>query len=194
MPRAKRNKPNDLKTIHDRRTHDLLRNAQVAPIEVDCPIEPGGTLIVMRSIRNDPLANLHDRKFIDDAQYWGARSFQHDFERVEQGPQAVDSSKPYVDCSRNPQPLPMGFSEALARLNRAERSLGPDGSALVHAFLIHSMSYRKIAESRGMPGKRWEEYFGMRVHECLHRLSYAYGFATEETGKRRIEVRPNFVG
>lgn len=33
MPRPKRQKPNDLKNVHDRRSNDLLRNAQVAPIK-----------------------------------------------------------------------------------------------------------------------------------------------------------------
>ncbi len=38
------------------------------------PLERGATLIVMRSVGNDPLANLHARKHIDEAQYQGGRA------------------------------------------------------------------------------------------------------------------------
>ena len=43
MPRAKRKKPYNPTTAHDRRSHDLLRNAEVAAVEVDNPLalEPG---------------------------------------------------------------------------------------------------------------------------------------------------------
>jgi hypothetical protein len=96
MARIKRT-PYDPSKAHDRRTTDLLRNAMVAPIIVDDPLEMGSKLVVMRSLRNDPLAGLHSRQFIDDAQFWGGRSFQRDFEAAERGPKAIDPSKEAVD-------------------------------------------------------------------------------------------------
>src|SRR5246127_3102550 len=128
MPRPKRQKPNDLKT-YDRRTTDLLRNAQVAPIEVDDPLEPGAKLIVMRSIRNDPLAGLHSRGFIDDAQYWGGRAFQRDFETAERGPRAIDPSKEAVDGGLMPEPITEGQWKAASQLKVVFEALGLDGSA-----------------------------------------------------------------
>jgi hypothetical protein len=77
MPRPKRGKPYDPSKAHDRRATDfnLGIGKYVAPIEVDDPLEAGGTLIVMRSTRNDPLAGLHARRFIDEAQYQAGRAF-----------------------------------------------------------------------------------------------------------------------
>ena len=80
--------------VHDRRSSDLLRNAQVASLEVDDPLalDPGDKIVVLRSTRDDPLARLHDRKQIDEAQYHGGRAFQHDFE--------VASGAPYFTSER----------------------------------------------------------------------------------------------
>ena len=63
MPKAKRRKPYNPSSAHDRRSRDLLRNAEVATVEVDNPLalEPGEKIVALRSIRNDPLARLdHD--------------------------------------------------------------------------------------------------------------------------------------
>jgi hypothetical protein len=57
MARAKRNKPHHPAKVHDRRSRDLPRNAEVAAVEVDDPfgLEPGDKIVTLRSIRNDPL-------------------------------------------------------------------------------------------------------------------------------------------
>ena len=47
MPRTKRKKPYNPAKVHDRRSHDLLRNAEVATVEVDNPLalEPGEKIV-----------------------------------------------------------------------------------------------------------------------------------------------------
>ena len=67
MPRAKRNRAYKSGKIHDRRSQDLPRNAEVAAVEVDDPLalEPGEKIVTLRSIRNDPLGRLHSRRQID---------------------------------------------------------------------------------------------------------------------------------
>ena len=119
MPRLKRRKPFDPATAHrnndanaygnahDRRSQDLLRNAEVAAIEVDDPLglDPGDRIVVLRSIRNDSLARLHSHHQIDEAQYRGGRAFQADWERAERGPQAVDPSREYVDGGQAREPV-----------------------------------------------------------------------------------------
>ena len=71
MPKAKRRKPYNPAKAHDRRSRDLLRNAEVATVEVENPLalEPGEKIVALRSIRNDPLARLHAHRQIDEAQY-----------------------------------------------------------------------------------------------------------------------------
>jgi hypothetical protein len=179
--RAKRNKIYKSVRIHDRRSRDLPRNAEVAVVKVDDPLglEPGDKIVTLRSIRNDPLARLHSHRQIDEAQYQGGRAFQDDWERAERGPQAVDPTREYVDGGRAREPITEGQRKAVLRLNRAERELGADGSVLVHEVLILGMTMEQIGQRRGVAGQRWIDYFAKRFRECLDRLALIYGFATE---------------
>src|SRR5258705_537006 len=173
MARAKRNKPHTPTKAHDRRSRDLPRNAEVAAIEVDDPLalEPGEKIVTLRSIRNDPLARLHTHRLIDEAQYQGGRAFQHDWEKAERGPQAVDPTREYVDGGQKREPITEGQRKAVLRLNRAERELGADGSALVHEVLILGMTMEQIGQRRGLRGQRWIDYFArpLRVEDARER-------------------------
>jgi hypothetical protein len=182
MPRAKRHKPHNPAKAHDRRARDLPRNAEVAAVEVDDPLglDPGDKIVTLRSIRNDPLGRFHTHRQIDEAQYQGGRAFQGDWEKAERGPQAVDPSREYVDCVQMREPITEGQRKAVLRLNRAERELGADGSALVHEVLILGMSMEQIAQRRALRGQRWIDYLAKRFRECLDRLALLYGFATEK--------------
>ncbi|MEA3183469.1 MAG: hypothetical protein QOI59_6992 [Gammaproteobacteria bacterium] len=180
MPRAKRNKPYNPAKAHDRRSRDLPRHAEVAAVEVDNPLalEPGEKIVALRSIRDDPLARLHSRRQIDEAQYQGGRAFQHDWEKAERGPSAVDPTSEYVDGGQMREPITEGQRKAVLRLNRAERELGADGSALVHDVLVHGLTMEQVALRRGLRTQRWKDYFARRFCECLDRLALIYGFAT----------------
>ena len=181
MPRAKRNKAYKSAKVHDRRSQDLPRNAEVAAVEVDDPLalEPGEKIVTLRSIRNDPLARLHSHRQIDEAQYQGGRAFQDDCEKAERGPQAVDPTREYVDGGRMREPITERQRKAVLRLNRAERELGADGSVLVHEVLILGLTMEQISHRRGVTGQRWIDYLSKRFRECLDRLALMYGFATE---------------
>ena len=180
MPRIKRrtHRPG---TVHDRRSRDLPHNAEVAAIEIDDPLalEPGGRIVTLRSIRNDPLARLHSHHQIDEAQFRGGRAFQDDWERAERGPRALDPSREHVDGGQFREPITERQRSAVLRLNRAERELGADGSALVHDILIFGMTMEQVGLRRGLRSQRWNDYFARRFRECLDRLALMYGFATE---------------
>jgi hypothetical protein len=180
MPRAKRKKPHDRARVDDRRSRDLPRHAEVAPVEVDNPLalEPGEKIVALRSIRNDPLGRLHSHRQIDEAQYQGGRAFQDDWEKAERGPRAVDPTREYVDGGQMREPITEGQRKAVLRLNRAERELGADGSALVHEVLIQGMTMEQVGQRRELCTKRWLDYFARRLRECLDRLAVIYGFAT----------------
>lgn len=181
MPRTKRKKPYRFATAHDRRSRDLPHNAEVATIEVDDPLalEPGDRIVTLRSIRNDPLARLHSHRQIDEAQYRGGRALQDDWEKAERGPRALDPSREYVDGGQFREPITERQRKAVLRLNRAERELGADGSALVHEILILGMTMEQVGLRRGLRSQRWIDYFARRFRECLDRLALMYGFATE---------------
>jgi hypothetical protein len=182
VARAKRNKSHRLGKIYDRRSRDLLRNAEVVSVEVDDPfaLEPGEKVVALRSIRNDPLGRLHSHRQIDEAQYQGGRAFQNDWEKAERGPQAVDPTRDFVDGGQTREPITEGQRKAVLRLNRAERELGADGSVLVHEVLVLGMTMEQIGKRRGLLGQRWIDYFARRFRECLDRLALMYGFATEQ--------------
>jgi hypothetical protein len=182
LTRARRNKPHNPAKLHDRRSRDLPRNAEVAAVEVDDPLalEPGEKIVTLRSIRNDLLGRLHSHRQIDEAQYQGGRAFQGDWEKAERGPQAVDPTREYVDGARSREPITEGQRKAVLRLNRAERELGADGAALVHEVLILGMTMEQVAQRRALRSQRWIDYFARRFQECLDRLALIYGFATEK--------------
>jgi hypothetical protein len=181
MARAKRNKQHRPTKVHDRRSTDLPRNAEVAAVEVDDPLalEPGEKIVTLRSLRNDPLGRLHSHRQIDEAQFQGGRAFQDDWEKAERGPRAVDPTREYVDGGRAREPITERQRKAVLRLNRAERELGADGSALVHEILILGMTMEQVGQRRALRGQRWIDYFARRLRECLDRLALIYGFATE---------------
>src|SRR5947208_10061143 len=181
MARTKRKKPHNPAKVHDRRSHDLPRNAEVAAVEVDDPLglEPGDKIVTLRSIRNDPLARLHAHHQIDETQYQSGRAFQNDWERAERCPRAVDPTREYVDGGQMREPITESQRKATLRLNRAERELGADGSALVHDILVHGMTMEQVGQRRGLRTQRWKDYFSRRFCECLDRLALIYGFATE---------------
>lgn len=176
----------------DRKSRDLLRNAQVAALEISDP--SGDKIVVLRSTRDDPLGDMHARRQIDDAQYQGGRAFQRDFEAAERGPRAIDPGKEAVDGGVMPEPITEAQRRAGRQLAQVYRVLGQDGSAMAHDALVHCKTRKQIALARGLSGKRWEEYFGLRVQEVLHRLAHVYGFANEKTGKARMKEVPVLQG
>jgi hypothetical protein len=181
MARAKRKQQRSTR-IHDRRSNDLPRNAEVAAVEVDDPLalEAGEKIVALRSLRNDPLGRLHSHHQIDEAQYQGGRAFQDDWERAERGPQAVDPTREYVDGGRAREPITERQRKAVLRLNRAERELGADGSALVHEVLVLGLTMEQVGQRRAVRGQRWIDYFARRLRECLDRLALIYGFAAQK--------------
>jgi len=182
MARVKRNKSHRLAKMHDRRSNDLPRNAEVAPVQVDDPLalEPGEKIVALRSIRNDPLGRLHSHHQIDEPQYRAGRAFQNDWEKAERGPQAVDPGREYVDGVQRREPITEGQRKAVLRLNWAERELGADGAALVHDVLVRGLTIEQVRQRRDLHSQRWKDYFARRFVECLDRLALIYGFATEK--------------
>jgi hypothetical protein len=189
--RIKRKKQYQSAKVHDRRSQNLPRNAEVAAVEVDDPLglEPGDKIVTLRSIRNDPLARLHSHHQIDEAQYRGGRAFQNDWERAERGPRAVDPTREYVDGGQAREPITEGQRKAVLRLNRAERELGADGSALAHEVLILGMTMEQVGQRRGLRSQRWKDYFARRFCECLDRLALIYGFSTASAAAVRTAPR-----
>ena len=172
--------------VHDRRAREANRGqaAHLVEAEVDDPFEAGSRISVLRSTRDDPLADQRARGHIDEAQFLAGRQFQRDFEVAERGPRAVQLNEA-VDGNPPLETLTDAQLKAGKALSRCYGALGRDGSILAHDMLIRSMTLRQIAISRGMPGREWERYLGQRIKEVLNCLAIVYGFASEETKSGR---------
>ena len=145
-------------------------------------MEAGAKINAVRALRNDPLAGLHSRRFIDEAQYQAGRAFQHDFETAERGPRAIDPSKEAVDGGRMPEPITEGQRKAAKSLAEIYRAIGQSGSALAHDVLIHGRTMEQIGKSRAMTSEPELKYLGRRFRECLDDMAVIYGFAMKPRG------------
>lgn len=163
---------------HDRRARDLV-HAEVMPLDVEDPYEPGAKITVLRSTRRDPLAWMHAHEQITDAQYLAGRDWQRDWERCEQGARAIDPTREAVDGGRLPEPLSDKRTAASERLAGVAVLIArPDERRILHAFLVDGMGVEQIAlvYFRRI-GAGHLRRFGDRVREILDTLAVFYGYA-----------------
>ena len=97
----------------------------------DDPYERGAKLTVLRSLRDDPLAAMHNARQIDQAQFVAGRHWQRAFELAEVGGvRAVDPTRERVDDSRIAQAtISDAQIRAFADLKRAMAALGLEAKA-----------------------------------------------------------------
>jgi len=165
-------------TAIDRTISMATLNTPIAPLEVKDPYD-GGRLIVARSLRDDPLARLHDRHHIDDAQYAAGRAWQALYEAAEiGGARAIDPTREPVDGGgRIPEPITDRQRHAVRELGRLGRALGEQGDALVRDVLGRRLFIEQAAARREQFSRDAIEYLGKRFRECLETLARNMGFA-----------------
>lgn len=180
-------------SVHDRRTTDLLRNAKVAPVEVDDPhaLEPGDKLIVMRSLRDDPLAAMHALGQVDECQYAAGRHWQMALEFAEVGSvKAIDPGKEAVDGGQLADPISERQQKAIGDLRRVDEALGSEGAELLRDILAKRMTVQIAAARRGYVSEAARKYVGARFRECLDTAAYVLGYSTGRTKKEVQIERP----
>lgn len=167
--------------VHDRRAREINRGLEryIVAVEVDDPYEAGAKISTVRSVREDPLADHLSRGHIDEAQFQAGREFQRHFGIAERGPRAVQWTEA-VDGDPPRENVTDSQLMAGKWLSKCYRKLGEDGSALVNQMLIHGMTSKQIAVSRGFSGQDWEKFFAKRLWECLNTLAVVYGFSNGE--------------
>lgn len=167
--------------IHDRRAKDLLRNAMVAIDTVKDPYGQNGERIaVVRSIRDDILAEMKSRGEIDQAQYDAGRKYERYAEQAEIGNvQAIDPRKEAVDGGRGYEGLSDRQINAVRQLSEAARVLGAKGEMVVRTVLID----RKRFSHLGMP-ERATTSVRIRFFTYLEILAEFWGCATKTNTHR----------
>lgn len=165
--------------VHDRMSSDLPINSVVSVAIVQDPYSTTGERIqVLRSVRDDPVAGMHARGQVDDAQLAAARKWQALHEGAEIGSiSAIDPGKEAVDGGRIPEPITDRQIKAIRGLAEADKRLGHDGKALVMDILGRRIGIREAAEKRGEFTRSGWEYTGKRFRECLESLAILWGFA-----------------
>lgn len=154
-----------LKKPFERIATDLPLGAVVAPLEVDDPYsiagQERGRIIVMRSLRGDPLGYIHAHGGVDDAQYTAGRKWQSLYERVEIGGiQAMDTTKQPVDGGGlQKDMITDGKRRAVQQLRMAEeavivsakkRPAGIERAKIVRDILGSGLSPKYAAAARGL--------------------------------------------
>jgi hypothetical protein len=163
--------------VHDRQARDLTINAIVAPVEVKDPY--GDRIVVLRSLRDDPLAGMFARRQIDQAQYDGGRAWQKCMEESEVGNiRAIDPTKEAVDGGRCPEPLSDRYAHAHAKLKEAHSILGMIGENIVRDILGSRLTIMEAGQRRGYTTKDELAFMGRRFREALDTLAVVFGCAT----------------
>ena len=155
-----------------------MRNAQVAVDEVDDPWTPGDKIVVLRSTRNDPLADMKAKSQIDQCDYIAGRHWQAAYENAEIGHvRAIDPGKEAVDGGRLPEVLTDQQRRAVQDLKAARGALGAEGNALVVDVLAKGWSIMQASVERGRTSERDRRYIGDRFRECLKTLAIRFGYS-----------------
>lgn len=172
-------KPTQAQKVHDRLSRDLPRGSRVAIAIVQDPYSDIGEKIqVTRSIRDDPLAGMHSRQQIDDAQLVAGRKWQAHHEGAEVGLlRAIDPAKEFVDGGQFQDPLPDSKIKALEALREADDALGWEGKTIIRAILGDRLTIVEATMARGGRSEVDIKYVGRRFRECLETLAVLWGFA-----------------
>jgi hypothetical protein len=168
----------------DRKSRDLLRNAQVAPIDIIDPIS-GDPVTAFRSTRKDPIADMHARKQITDCEYETARHWERAYEGSEiGGVPAMDFTKEAVDGGSLREVLTDRQRRAMKELRQAAESLGSAGNYLILQVLGTKKTLEMVASEAhwGKPSEAQRKYVRRRFHECLGTLSVLFGYAMATRG------------
>jgi hypothetical protein len=165
--------------VHDRIASDLPINSRVAVAVVDDPYSISGEKIsVIRSLRDDPLADMFSRGVIDKALFEAGRKWQRLHEYTEIGPiGAIDPGKEAVDGGRMRDPITDKQIDAFREIGKADMRLGQWGSVLIRNLLAERMTVGQMCELHGCKTGRRMNFLSMRVRECLEDLAVLWGFA-----------------
>ena len=163
--------------VHDRVARDLPINSRVALAVVQDPYSANGEKItVVRSVRDDPLADMYSRSQIDTAQYAAGRTWQKYHEITQIGPiAAIDPGKEAVDGGKMRDPITDRQIDAFREMMRADRLLGQSGAQIMRDFLARGMTVGQMYEKYDCKTARRQTFLSIRVRECLEDLGKLWG-------------------
>jgi hypothetical protein len=165
--------------VHDRRAKELTHQ-DVAAEEVDDPFEEGAKILVLRNLRDDPLAAMWKANQIDHCQFTAGRRWQEAYEQAEiGGARAIDYSATKVDGGKIPQPtVSDAQAKALSDLTRARNELGPYSWSIVFDVLGCHMTITQCCDKRMMGSERERIAIGHRFRTALDEMAIIFKLST----------------
>ena len=165
--------------IHERLSDDLPINSVVSIAIVSDPYSDRGEQIkVLRSVRDDPLAGMHARGQIDEAQMLAGRKWQMLHELSTIGPiGAIDPTREAVDGGGMRDSITDRQVRAFRELAGAYRELGPELSRLVFDILAQRQTIGEAASYRGAQTSYQVRVVGSLFRGALERLAAHWGYA-----------------
>jgi hypothetical protein len=125
--------------IHDWTKITVIgKQSQPAPFVVEDPhgTFKGEKITVFRELRDDPLADMHNRGAVDDPQYAACRKWQMFYSQTELGgASSIDPAKEAVDGGKHPEMLTDEQAKAFRELAIVDKLLGPDKAFVVRCVL-----------------------------------------------------------
>lgn len=165
----------------------MRRDGSITPRGEELRPTPVPREQVIRSLRDDPLANMHVRNSIDDTQFKAGRALQECFTQAEIGNVKAIVYKEHVDTSGISEPLTEMHRKSLRAINYAKqelgRELGRQAWALVTDIIRDGLHLKIAAQKRGLTRQREVEYLGYRFRECLDELAVVFGLSNRAAVK-----------
>lgn len=161
-----------------RRIADAPHNTAIAVDVVDDPYSIGEKIHVVRSLRNDPLAGLMARNFIDRAQFAAGRKWQMYAELAEIGTvKAIDPGKVNVDGRLLPDAYTDSQRKAMRRLIDARDEIGSAGDRMLRRILIDGQTLKQVAAALGLTSARELDFIGRSFRAHLEAIAKLWGLA-----------------
>lgn len=167
--------------VHDRTTMDLPINSVVAiDIVADPYSDCGEKIQVIRSTRDDPLAGMRARDYIDDAQLAAGRKWQMLHERSTVGCiRAIDPTKEAVDGGAIRDMLTDPQIEAFKELADAFKTLEPLVNSIIFYVLAERNNIQQTADKLGYHTRHGRDKVSDYFKGGLEQLAGLWGFAGE---------------
>lgn len=141
-------------------------------------------IVAIRTLRDDPLGQMHDRHQVSEHQYRAGRQIQSDWELSGRDGRlkAQDTTQEPVDGGRAPSSR-LGTTDAgmaaSRRLDSYAGLLGAAGWQLLKLVLIDKRTLRECAQVMHVTASAANlKYVGRRFRECLDDVAVKMGLST----------------
>jgi hypothetical protein len=175
--------------IHDWTKITIVgKQSRPAPYDVDEP-KPrfhGEKITVFRELRDDPLADMHNRGAVDDPQYEACRKWQRFHAKTELGgASSIDLAKEVVDGGKFPDMLTDEQARAFRELAIVDKLLGPEKAFVIRCVLGEGLSASELTRRMGHSSHKRISHTMAVFRKAAGDMVIHWGMGTHAESKRR---------